>query len=67
MKVVEMCQDCYGTHYTEAERQKCRQAQQQDDAKRAPFTKRYADRCNWCGGTHMTKAERAQCMLDNCG
>jgi len=48
-------------------RRKAAQADQQDDVRRGPFPKRYADLCKWCGGTHMTKAERAQCMLDNCG
>ena len=65
-QIFEMCPDCYGTHYTEAEKQKCRQAQAQSDAN-APFKKRYGDTCKWCGGIHLTKAERAQCMLDNCG
>jgi hypothetical protein len=48
-------------------RRKAAQADAQDDVKRAPFPKRYADVCKWCGGVHLTKAERAKCMLDNCG
>ncbi|MFN7640300.1 MAG: hypothetical protein ACK5PR_00965, partial [bacterium] len=36
-KMVEMCQDCYGTHYTEAEKLKCAQAQQQLDALPPPL------------------------------
>ena len=70
-KIVEMCPDCFGTHYTEADKQKCRQAQQQEDAQRPLFGPRamkiYADSCRWCGSVHLTSAERAQCMLDNCG
>ena len=70
-EIVEMCQDCYGTHYTEAEKEKCRQAQLQEDAQPRLFgpraMKRYADVCHWCGSIHSTPAERAQCMLDNCG
>jgi hypothetical protein len=67
----DFCTACYNTHRTNAEKQRCAQAQAQSDAAqntmRRDFAKRYADRCHWCGGTHLTKAERAQCMLDNCG
>ena len=67
----DFCTACFGTHRTDAEKQRCAQAQQQSDATqhtmKRDFAKRYADRCHWCGGTHLTKAERAQCMLDNVG
>lgn len=66
-KVIEMCQNCYGTHYTEAERLKCEQAQQQRDSFPSPIGrgKRFADTCKWCGSVHLTSAARAQCQLDN--
>ena len=71
IRIVDMCPDCYGTHYTPADKLKCAQAQEQKDAQPRLFgpaaMKRFADTCVWCGSVHATKAERAQCMLDNCG
>jgi hypothetical protein len=68
-KIVDMCPDCYGTHYTDAEKQRCAQAQRQQDARLfgPAAMKRYADTCKWCGCVHASPAERAQCMLDNVG
>jgi len=67
----DFCTACYGVHRTNAEKQRCAQAQQQSDAAqnlmRRDFAKRYADLCPWCGSVHLTKAERAKCLLDNCG
>jgi hypothetical protein len=43
-RIVEMCQDCYGTHLTEAEKLKCMQAQQQRDALPPPLGRNAKER-----------------------
>ncbi len=61
----EVCKACHSVHRTEAEKQKCAQAQLQSDAvqmtMKRDFAKRFGFSCPWCGSVHATRKEITEC------